>query len=235
MIGIIAAMDLEMETFAQEIQQVKEKTLCGRKFLQGTLFGKEVVLVVSGIGKVNAAVTTQVLVDNFLVDKIIHTGVAGGLAPELNPGDVVVASALIQHDFDTSEFGDPKGLVAGFDSVDMLPDQELSQALFESCQKVIALDTEKWQVLRGKVATGDQFIASKEKSLEIRDTFDASACEMEGAAVAQAALINQIPFVVLRAISDNASTGAKTDYQSFREKAVQRTVKILREYLKCSL
>lgn len=232
MIGIITAMDLEMDTFAKEIQDVKETKLCGRKFLQGKLFGKDVVLVVSGIGKVNAAVTTQMLVDNFSVKKIIHTGVAGGLAPELRPGDVVVASALVQHDFDTTEFGDPKGLVAGFCSVDMEPDQELFQSIFESCKKVIASDSEEWQVIKGRVATGDQFIASKEKSLEIRDFFDAAACEMEGAAVAQVALINQIPFVVLRAISDNASTGAKTDYRTFLEKAIQRTVKILQEYLK---
>ncbi|MBO5137739.1 MAG: 5'-methylthioadenosine/adenosylhomocysteine nucleosidase [Spirochaetaceae bacterium] len=231
MIGIIVAMEAEMETFSAKIQRCMEFVIKGRKFQQGILFGKEVVLVVCGIGKVNAAITTQLLISNFAVEKIIHTGVAGGLASELLPGDVVVATALVQHDFDTSAFGDPKGLVAGFDSVDMLPDTQLSAELYNACQKVISSDNEKWKVLQGRIATGDQFIASKEKSLSIRDNFNAAACEMEGAAVAQAALINQLPFAVLRAISDNASTGAKSDYQEFRAKAIERTVKIIESFL----
>ena len=230
-IGIIGALQAETNELISKMQEKSVKTIAGREFHEGELWNKPVVIVTCGIGKVNAAICTQILIDNFSVNRIIHTGVAGGLEKTLEPGDLVIATSFIQHDMDTTKFGDKLGQVPNMDTFDFPCDSELQKKAIIAVKTAISKTGSNWKSLTGLIASGDQFIAEKEKSLFIRDTFNAVACEMEGAAVAQTCYLNKIPLVVLRAISDNASTGAVEDYSAFLKKAVARTISVMQELL----
>lgn len=225
-IGIIGAMDEEVEVLIKEISLDRKEKKAMMEFNCGELWGQKVVVVRSGIGKVNAAVCAQILADDFKVDYVINVGIAGGIGENINPGDVVIANNLIQHDMDTSAFGDRIGQIPRLDTFDF----KCSEALVEKAEEASScLQNGKSYV--GRIVTGDQFIADVEKIRWLKSEFDAVACEMEGGSIAQVCYLNNIPFVVIRSISDNANTGAHMDYEKFKYIAVDNSVKILRNMI----
>lgn len=226
-IGIICAMEEELAPL-KKVMSIKEtRTKARMEFIKGTLEEKDVVMVISGIGKVNAAVCAQILADDYHVTHLINVGVAGGVKENIQPMDVVVATALLQHDMDVTAFGLKRGEIPRFESSLFKTDEKLTALALEGSKK-----NEDYTTHEGIIVSGDQFISSKEKIEDLLETFDAAACEMEGAAIAQAADLNHIPFTVIRAISDNANTGASMDYEKFKDLAVENTVSILTYVLK---
>lgn len=223
MLGIIGAMEVEVKELREMMENPQAQTVAGMTFYQGTIKGKEVVVVRSGIGKVNAGICSQILVDRYQVEGIINTGIAGSLRNEINIGDIVLATVAVQHDVDATGFGYPIGEIPQM-GIKEFPADEKLRALAEACSKKANPDI---QVFCGRVASGDQFISSKEKKNWIQDNFDAYCTEMEGAAIAQAAYLNNIPYLVVRAISDKADDSANMDYSEFEAKAVENSVRLM--------
>ena len=223
MLGIIGAMEVEVKELREMMENPQAQTVAGMTFYQGTIKGKEVVVVRSGIGKVNAGICSQILVDRYQVEGIINTGIAGSLRNEINIGDIVLATVAVQHDVDATGFGYPIGEIPQM-GIKEFPADEKLRALAEACSKKANPDI---QVFCGRVASGDQFISSKEKKNWIQDNFDAYCTEMEGAAIAQAAYLNNIPYLVVRAISDKADDSANMDYSEFEAKAVVNSVRLM--------
>ena len=223
MLGIIGAMEVEVKELREMMENPQAQTVAGMTFYQGTIKGKEVVVVRSGIGKVNAGICSQILVDRYNVEGIINTGIAGSLKNEINIGDIVLATVAVQHDVDATGFGYPLGEIPQM-GIKEFPADEKLRALAEECSKKANPDI---QVFCGRVASGDQFISSKEKKNWISANFDAFCTEMEGAAIAQAAYLNNIPYLVVRAISDKADDSANMDYSEFEAKAVKNSVRLM--------
>ena len=223
MLGIIGAMEVEVKELREMMENPQAQTVAGMTFYQGTIKGKEVVVVRSGIGKVNAGICSQILVDRYQVEGIINTGIAGSLRNEINIGDIVLATVAVQHDVDANGFGYPLGEIPQM-GIKEFPADEKLRALAEECSKKANPDI---QVFCGRVASGDQFISNKEKKNWIQDNFDAYCTEMEGAAIAQAAYLNNIPYLVVRAISDKADDSANMDYSEFEAKAVKNSVRLM--------
>lgn len=226
MIGIIGAMDIEVNQFKDLMQDKKVETISNIEFVSGNLWGKPTVVAVSGVGKVNAAICTEVMCLKYSPDFIINSGVAGGLEETLKICDVVVADAVVQHDMDTSPLGDPVGFISGLGLVDIPCDADLSKKLAEASSNA------NIHTLMGKIVSGDQFINSAEKKTYLIDTFDAFACEMEAAAIGHAAYKNNIPFCVLRSISDNADGSSHISYTDFVGMASENLKKIMSEFFK---
>ena len=224
-IGLIGAMEEEVAFVKKEMQQVEEVQKAGMTFVKGMLWGKETVAVVSGIGKVNMAICTQILVDDYHVDAFINTGVAGGLNNAINIGDIVVSTTAQQHDMDVSALGDPVGTIPRMETSIFAADETLVKAAKAACEKA----NKDIQCILGKVVSGDQFIASAQKKEWLVDTFGGDCAEMEGAAMAQVAYLNQIPFVVIRAISDKADNSGQEDYGTFAKKAIVHTTQLLKQ------
>ena len=223
MLGIIGAMEVEVKELREMMENPQAQTVAGMTFYQGTINGKEVVVVRSGIGKVNAGICSQILVDRYQVEGIINTVIAGSLRNEINIGDIVLATVAVQHDVDATGFGYPLGEIPQM-GIKEFPADERLRALAEECSKKANPDI---QVFCGRVASGDQFISNKEKKNWIQDNFDAYCTEMEGAAIAQAAYLNNIPYLVVRAISDKADDSANMDYSEFEAKAVKNSVRLM--------
>lgn len=228
-IAIIGAMDSEITNFKGMIENIEEIEIANITYYKGTLCGKNIVLLKSGIGKVNAAIATTIAIERFNVDKIIFTGVAGSGNPNYDISDIVISKDLIEHDFDTSDLdGDELTvLVKGYDKNYYPADNYLIELAKESAQKVI---TEN-KVYIDTIATGDQFVGDNEKVKKIHSKFKAGAIEMEGAAVAHAALMYKIPFVVIRSLSDKADSDAIVDFPKFVVKSAQNSMKIVVEML----
>ena len=223
MLGIIGAMDVEVKELREMMQDPQAQTVAGMTFYQGTIKGKEVVVVRSGIGKVNAGLCSQILVDRYHVDGIINTGIAGSLRNEINIGDIVLSTTAVQHDMDASGFGYSVGEIPQMGIKEFPTDDGLRELAIKCCQQA----NPDIQTFSGRVASGDQFISSKDKKNWIHDTFDAYCTEMEGAAIAQAAYLNQIPCLIIRAISDKADDSANMDYSVFEAKAVEHSVRLM--------
>lgn len=222
MIGIIGAMDIEIEHINAVMDEKEEFTVSGALYTKGRLDGKDVVTAVCGIGKVFASMCAQTMIVKFGADKIINTGVAGGLTDKTDILDTVVATALVQHDMDTTYFGDPRGLISGINVVEFPCDSTLAEKITANVEG---------KCVRGIVASGDCFVADNDKKKEISETFNAVACEMEGAAIAQVCYVNKIPFCVLRAISDGAN-GEEMSYERFRVVAAEKAANIIIKTLK---
>lgn len=227
-IGIIGAMEIEVAQLKEMMKDAVITTKAGMDFYSGTIHDKDVVVVQSGVGKVNAGMCTQILADVFQVDAVINTGVAGSLRNEINIGDIVISTTAVQHDMDVTPLGYEKGFIPGMKEKAFVADDNLSALAVRTCQEV----NPDIQVYTGVVATGDQFIASREVKESIIQNFGASCTEMEGAAIAQAACLNKIPFVIIRAISDKADNSAQIDYPEFERQAVEHTVRLLGGMLK---
>lgn len=225
MLGIIGAMDEEVAKIKEIMQNVTITKKAGMEFFQGELEGRETVVVKSGIGKVNAAVCAQILVDLFSVSALINTGIAGSLRSEINIGDIVLSTDALHHDMDTTSFGDPIGQVPGLDVLAFEADKVLLKLAMDCCEKV----TKDRSVYAGRIVSGDQFIAKRVLKDFLVQTFDAYCTEMEGAAVAQTAYLNKVPFVIIRAISDKADNSAHMDYPEFKALAIENSVKIMKE------
>jgi adenosylhomocysteine nucleosidase len=222
-IGIIGAMAEEVSMLIDRINDPKVTEKAGMKFTEGKLLEKEVVIVNSGIGKVNAALAAQVLVDLFDVDAIINSGVAGAISNRLSIGDIVLSEDAVQHDMDASYFGDPVGNIPRMKESYFKGDKKLIKLAEEVCAEV----NPEIHVFAGRVASGDQFVSSAEKKHWLATTFNAMCTEMEGAAIAQAAYLNNTPFLVIRAISDKADGSATMDYNTFEKQAIMHTDKLV--------
>lgn len=224
-IGIIGAMQMEVDTLKETLTNTKEEICSGVTFVQGTYKDTEleIVAAVCGIGKVFAAICTEAMILNYKVDKVINIGVAGSLTKDLGVLDVAVASKVAQHDMDTSPIGDPVGLLSGINEI-FLPADEKMVKLMGECLKSANIN-----YLTGTIATGDQFIATDEKRKWIREHFAAIAAEMEGGSIGHVCYINRIPFVILRSISD--SEGGAMDYETFAEKAAVQSIEVVESFL----
>ena len=220
MIGIIGAMEEEVKALADMMSGVETATVAGMVFKKGQFKGKDVVVVRSGIGKVNAAVCTQILADRYNVDCVINTGVAGSLKNEINIGDIVISSDAIQHDMDATGFGYKMGVIPRMPVSVFEADRKLIDAARAACSEAVP----EIGVFEGRVVSGDQFITV--------DTFAAYCTEMEGAAIAQAAYLNSIPFLIIRAISDKADDSASMDYGEFERKAIEHSVLLMENLIR---
>jgi adenosylhomocysteine nucleosidase len=222
-IGIIGAMELEVSELKSkmELRNVVEKA--GMKFHEGTLNGKEVVIVQCGIGKVNAGMCVQILADVFNVDAVINTGVAGSLRAEINIGDIVISTDSCEHDMDVRALGYEQGIIPQMAESFFKADRKLVETSIAVCKEV----NPDISVYEGRVLSGDQFISDAEVKDRLIATFNGSCTEMEGAAIAHAAYLNNIPYVVIRAISDKADGSAHMDYPEFEKAAAAHSAKLV--------
>lgn len=210
--GIIGAMDSEVENLKARLTDPAVHTVAGRDFTTGTLGGKSVVVVKSGIGEVAAAITAQILIDRFHADALINTGMAGGLDPRLAVKDLVVGTAAVQHDFDLTAFGHAPGYITGDDDTQptqFCADSTLVQQALTAAAAVLPAES---KAITGIVASGDIFVDDSALKQRIITLFSAAATEMEGAAIAHTAVANGVPFVILRVISDLAEHQANVSF-----------------------
>jgi len=225
--GIIAAMQEEMKEIQKIMTETTNVKIYELNFIQGKINNTEVVLVEAGIGKVNAARTTQLLIDNFKVDGIINVGAAGSSNDELDIGDIVIGEKIVQHDFDITAFGHPKGYISNVGQF-----VESDKTLIEKIEKTISKIQDKdFKIKIGTVASGDIFCTEVKMKEKIRSKFGADAIEMEGAAIAQVCKLDNVPFIVIRSISDSPNGNNNITFDQFLEKASKRCAKIIKEFL----
>ncbi len=228
MIGIIGAMEEEVISLKRKVEDMSKQTIAGMDFYTGKMHEKDVVIVRCGIGKVNAAVCTQILVDKFQTKAIINTGVAGGLYPDINIGDIVVSSDTVEHDMDASAVGNPRGEIPRMNKTYF----EADQVLVDCAQKAAEALKGNHKVYVGRIASGDQFISSIKVKEDIYTTFTAYCAEMEGAAIAHTCFLNQIPFVIIRAISDKADSSADVNFEEFVNVAAKNASRMIEAMIK---
>lgn len=227
-IGIIAAMNEEMIEIQKKMANLKENKINNLNFFEGTIQNQECVLVECGIGKVNAARTTQIMIDNYDIDFVINIGTAGGLNKVLGVTDIVIGKRLVQHDFDITAFGREKGFITGIGKF-----IESDKKLVEKCEtimKQINID-KNFQVISGTIASGDLFCTDEKQAQNIRNEFGADCVEMEGAAIAQICYLDEIPFVVIRSISDSPNGKNHMDFDEYLQIASKRGAEFLERFL----
>lgn len=220
-IGIIGAMELEVESLKAMMDSANIERISSVGFYSGKINGVDTVVAAAGIGKVNAAVCAQTMILKYSPDLLINVGVAGGLDKDFAIGDIAVADSVAEHDMDTTVTGDPAGFISGIDRVYMDCDKNVAD-LMEQAAKAVGLN-----VKRGVIASGDQFISSQEQRDKIIKDFSAIAAEMEGASIGHVCVMNDVPFGVLRAISDGANSDSIIDYPTFAKMAVANSIKII--------
>ena len=229
MLGIIGAMDEEVAKIKERLENVEVQTSGGMDFYKGNFEGKSVVVVRSGIGKVNAAVCAQILADRYQVSGIVNTGIAGSLMAKIDIGDIVLSTDALQHDMDATNFGYPAGQIPRMDVLSFPADPKLLALAKECCGRV----NPEIHTYEGRVVSGDQFISDQKKKDWLIETFHGYCTEMEGAAIAQAAYLNGIPFLIIRAISDKADNSANVDYPTFEAQAIIHSVNLMLEMIRC--
>ena len=222
-LGIIGAMQQEVETLLGVLENRQTEIRGGCTFYAGKLEGLDVVIVQCGVGKVNAAMCTQILCDRYEVTHIVNTGIAGSLSAQLDIADMVVSKDAMYHDFDCVHFGYEMGKVPGMDTVAFPADEQLISYAYAAAEEVNPGHTKI-----GRVASGDLFVAEKNAKNTIIEKTNALCTEMEGAAIAHAAYKNGVPFVILRAISDKADDSAEMDYPTFENIAAHRCAAVTR-------
>lgn len=226
-IGIISAMSEELEPLLTAMNLEEQHTKATMTFNKGSLWGKDVIAVVSGIGKVNAAICTQILASEYDVDCVINVGVAGGIGKDIYPGDVVIGDTLVEHDMDATQFGYKHGQIPRLDTFDFKSDAKLIEIAKKACENLPEINS-----FVGRIVSGDEFVANIDRIKWLSETYDAISCEMEGASIAHVAYLNKIPFVVIRSISDNANNGASMDYEKFIPVAIKNSTTILENMIK---
>ncbi len=226
MIGIIGAMPVEIETLVSQMTEKHEERLGTDTFVSGKLFGREAVLAVCGCGKVNAALCAQQMILRYRPEWVLNIGVAGGADPRLRIGDMVIASAAVQHDMDTTPMGDPIGYVSKIGLVEFPCDGALRTRLRRAAEALPEV-----AVYEGVIATGDQFVNRPEVTARIRETFGAMAVEMEGAAVAHACYTHGVPCGILRSISDGANDDSGMDFAAFTALASRHAQNVVERVL----
>ncbi len=229
MVGIICAMQIEADGIIAQSQDAKIEEIAGMKFISAKLYEKEIVIVVCGVGKVNAAACTAVLIQKYNPDVIINSGVAGSLSPIVSIGDIVVATKSVEHDMNTTALGDkqgevsfPNGTVTHFEC-----DKETATLLASVCKQLP--DT---KVAQGIVASGDIFVSDRRQRMRINDQFGAIACEMEGASIGHVCYMFGVPYGIIRAISDDLDENKGMDFVKFTELASKKTVFAVVEFVK---
>jgi len=228
MIGIIAAESKEMNEIKKLMKNIEEKDLFNLQFFTGIIEEEECVLVECGEGKVNAARTTQIMIDNFKIDKLVNVGSAGAINEDLNVKDVVIADKLVQYDFDISGLGYEKGEICNIGKYIYC-----DKVLVEECKKAIEnIENDSYKVVIGTIATADSFCDKPEIAKMVRKEFNAECVEMEGAAVAQVCYLDKIPFLVIRGISDTPNGNNKIDFRKYLEIASKQSAKILQNLIK---
>lgn len=227
-IGIIVAMEEELEEILNIMNNIEEKEIYGLTFKTGQIEKNKVVVVKCGVGKVNAARVTQILIDTFNIKSIINVGSAGALNPFLNIGDIVIAEKLVQHDFDITAFDHDKGYITGVGDY-IYSNIELIEKFKNAANNLKEKD---YKIKTGIIATGDIFCTDIEMKNKIYSKFDADCVEMEGAAIAQVCYLDKIPFIVIRSISDSPNGNNEIDFDKFVELASKRCANILKEFLK---
>lgn len=227
-IGIIGAMEEEVNRLKDVMQDIQRESIASMDFYEGSLDGVPLVVVRSGIGKVNAALCTQILVDRYKINLVINTGVAGSLRDEIDIADIVLSTDALQHDMDATGFGYEMGVIPRMEQSTFKADMDLVNLAKKVCKEVIP----EIGVHTGRVLSGDQFVSDTKKKEWLIKTFDGYCTEMEGAAIAQAAYLNNIPFLIIRAISDKADKSAQMAYSEFEVLAIDNTVKLLMELIK---
>ena len=223
-IGIIGAMEEEVGALKEALTDSKTTTIAGMEFCEGKLEGVDVVIVQCGMGKVNAGICANTLINNFGCTKVINTGVAGSLDNQINIGDIVVSVDACQHDFTVEDIGFKKGEIP-YTGLSAFPADETMRKQAVEAVHAAAPDV---QVFEGRVCTGDQFVSSKEQKETITSNFGGMCCEMEGGAIAQACYLNNIPFVIIRAISDKADESEEMNYELFKKDAAEHCAAVVR-------
>lgn len=213
-IGIITAMEEEMISIKKYINNIKTNIIYGIEFIEGNINKHNIILCKSGVGKVNASRTTQLLIDNYNIDYVINIGVAGALNEKLNIGDIVIGKYLVQHDFDITKFNHDKGYI---------PDIGVK---IESSKELLDL-FENSNFIKGTIATGDIFCTDKNMSLKIHNKFDADCVEMEGAAIAQVCFLCNKKFIIIRSISDVVNGTNEIDYDNFFVESSEKVARLI--------
>lgn len=227
MIGIIGAMEQEVAELKESMDIEETLEQASMVFCKGKLCGQEVVIVRSGIGKVNAAVCAQILVDKFNVNILINTGIAGSLDAAIDIGDMVISTDAVHHDVDTTIFGDPVGQIPDMDTLSFPADKELVEKARIANEEA----NPDIHTFVGRIVSGDQFVSSPEVKERLVRLFDAKCTEMEGASIAHTAYLNHISCVIIRAISDKADNSASVDYPEFQAKAIRHSVRLVKNLL----
>lgn len=229
MIGIICAMQIEADGIIALCENVKTRTHAKMKFTLGTLHGKDVCVVVCGVGKVNAAMCALVLIEKYKPDLVLNSGVAGSLSPIVGIGDIVVASKSVEHDMNGTALGDKQGEITFPDGNMMFfeCDKQASTLLAAICREIP--DT---KVAQGIIASGDIFVSDRKQRFKINDRFGALACEMEGAAIGHVCVRCEVPYGIIRAISDDLDENKGMDFVKFCELASKKTVAAVSGFIK---
>ena len=223
-IGIIGAMQMEVDALQAAMESPASETVSGITFISGRIGNHDIVTAQCGIGKVFAAMCAQTMIMKYSPEAIINIGVAGSVTKGLQVLDIAIADKVCQHDMDTSPLGDPVGLISGINQIYFPADTRLVQIIAD------AAEAKGCRYAIGTVASGDQFIHTPEKKKFIRETFGASAAEMEGGSIGHVCFVNNVPFAVLRTISDG--DGAAMDYSVFAPKAAMQSIDVIMEALK---
>ena len=224
--GIIAAMQEEMQEIQKIMKNIQKIEIYGLNFIKGEINDKLVVLVEAGVGKVNATRTAQLLIDKFDIDVVINIGSAGSANDKLNIGDIVIGKKLVQHDFDITAFGHPKGYISN-----VVLYLESDTQLMKKMEKAIKnLENIDFKILVGTIASGDIFCTDIKMKEKIRNKFEADAIEMEGAAIAQVCKLDDIPFIVIRGISDSPNGNNEITFEQYLEKASKRCAQIIEKF-----
>lgn len=224
MIGIIGAMEKEINLLREKMEQMSEQKIGVTCFYQGKLWGRDICLALCGIGKIHAALCAQAMILHFSPDCIINIGVAGALDARLDIGDVVIGAYGVQHDVDTTAFGDPLGCIPEINRVELPCDAQLIRAM------EAAAGEQGLACLTAGIATGDQFISALEKKQHLARHFGAAACDMEGAAIAQVCVEMQVPYGAYRAISDTLH-GNEREYSENAARAAESSQRLLEAFL----
>ena len=229
MLGFICALAIEVEGIVDLMKNKEERTIAKITYHKGMIHGKEVVCCECGIGKVNAAMSTQIMIDLYAPDVIINSGIAGSLSGDIRIGDIVVSDDCVQHDMDGTEMGEPLGQVQFNDALRTFfpADTAIVAQRYAACDSIDDIS-----VFRGRIASGDTFIVSHDRRQRIADTFNALACEMEGAAVGTVCFRNGVPFAILRSISDDFNNNEYVDFMQFRVVASERSIRAIEEFIR---
>lgn len=227
MLGIIGAMDDEVARLKDMISGLHIVQRAGMEFYKGQIHERDVVVVKCGVGKVNAAMCTQSMIDIFDVDAIINTGIAGSLDADIDIGDIVLATDTVEHDMDVAALGYAPGVIPDTETSIFDTDKRLLE-IAQAATETAGLDV---KVFTGRVVSGDQFISSKDKKEWLVSEFGGRCAEMEGASIGHVAVLNKVPYLVVRAISDKADDSAQMDYPSFAAKAIDNSVKLMTEII----
>lgn len=232
MVGVIGAMDSEVKLLIENIRDRRQTFYAGTVFCSGKLWGNDVVIAKCGIGKVCAAMCTEVMIDVYHANCVINTGVAGGIAPDLEVGDFVIADKLLQYDFNISALGCVPGYMPCEEFISKTPDKS-TPTVFNADKQLVSRLQEAARVAGcskvhvGTIASADTFLADNRKKAELYNKYSAFATDMEGAAVAQTATLSRVPFAVVRAISDLADKNATISYAEFEKNAAELSATIL--------